>query len=454
MKDNQDQITCTTMDESKTNPLQSFFMDRRLLLDAEEERERPPSSKIFALITTKRHPQLPLAIHNYSSRSACLRQEWDELSLAARSLVTETTTGKVVSRSMPKFFNFHEKFAYKPTGREYAFIVEEKVDGSLISLFWYNRQWIFISRSSFSSIHADSARRILGDKYPGVLNELDKEMTYVFELIDPKLPIKVVYTQEALVLLSIISKDGKEPPYDFDWTKLPFKRPRHHPTNIVNPRELSKLDIRNEEGFVVKFWATAKDRYPKRIKVKLESYLDTTGDLGIQLESSLPSKWKAPPLNFIPPSNAHILDVYTSRRLKIQSFKESSISSIMAKEKAAYLRGLEAVADDYGGISWIETIGRIWDRIDAIFSIQEDELRLTLENLQREGYKPDAGNFKTAKKSRFEQRIRRNDIDKSLRDLLIAWYAKESMSQHVGVFLKNIEIPKDLREATEVIKCI
>ncbi|KDR67705.1 hypothetical protein GALMADRAFT_146983 [Galerina marginata CBS 339.88] len=432
------------------SPLRSLTIDRALLKDCTIQRARPPNGKVYSLISTKLHPTLPLAIHNYTNKSASSRLDWDDLGLAARSLVTETTTGNVVSRSLPKFFNYHEKFAYKPTGDEHAFAIEEKVDGSLISLFWYRDQWMMVSRSAFESIHAVAARRILDKNYPGSLDRLDKELTYVFELIDPNMPIKVVYNKEDLVILSVVSKDGKEPPNDFDWTTLPFSRPRFHVAPRVTPKELSKLNLDNEEGFVVKFWSTAEDRYPKRIKVKFESYLDESQGLAStkskkSKSSSVLSAPDGPSIlsSLLPPSNARILEVYTSQRRKIQHFKPAAVSSIMQRHKENYLQSLEEIADDYGGAPWQEMIEKTWDRINAIFVLQEGELNDVVKSLQREGHKQNAKS-ETAKDA-FAKRIKKNDVDQGFRDVLMSWFVYEPVVKQVGYFIQNMEIPADLR---------
>ncbi|KAF8966265.1 RNA ligase-domain-containing protein [Flammula alnicola] len=400
------------------NPLRSLTIDPDLLVDYAKKRQRPPNQKAFALITTKTHPTLSLAIHNYIGRTF-VRQVWDDLLVAARTLVTETTTGAVVSRSFSKFFNYDEKLAYKPTGNEYAFMIEEKIDGSIISLFWYQNQWMMVSRSSFDSPHTTAARSILDQKYPRILDSLDKDKTYVFELVDLGMPIKVVYKKNDLVLLSIVSKDGQEPPHNFDWTTFPFPRPRVHVAPTVAPTALSKLNLENEEGFVVKFWLSPGDRYPQRIKVKFESYLQGVGSSVTQSTSKLSIKTATSP-----PSHAKILETYLEGRLKIHHFKAALISDKMEAHKKEYLRSLENVADDYGGEAWLGVIENTWNRIHALVSLQEADWTQTTTSLEREGYKQDRAKVvSTAAKQGFERRIKRADMDKSYRNALLAWFA-------------------------------
>lgn len=121
------------------------------------------------------HPTLPLTIWNYS-QSTQFEQHWDEITLQCRGLVTENETGKVVARPFRKFFNMEE---LKHTATK-EFDVFEKMDGSLIIVFNYKNSWVVASRASFTSEQALKAKE-LSFKYP--LNSLDKNKTYIFEII-------------------------------------------------------------------------------------------------------------------------------------------------------------------------------------------------------------------------------------------------------------------------------
>ena len=120
------------------------------------------------------HPTLPLTIWNYS-QSTQYEGKWDEITLMCRGLVTDDN-GNIVARPFKKFFNLEEN-KHTPTSE---FEVYEKMDGSCIICFYYNNEWIFCSRGSFTSEQAEMAE-ILSKKYP--IELLDKSKTYVFEII-------------------------------------------------------------------------------------------------------------------------------------------------------------------------------------------------------------------------------------------------------------------------------
>jgi RNA ligase len=429
---------------SYLDPRRSLVIDPAQLKDYAEICPRPPNQKVCALITTKYHPTLPLAIHNYTYE-AFMRSKVDDMTVAARSLITESNSGQVISRSFPKFFNHHEKQAYKPTGDEHAFVIEEKVDGSIISLFYYNNEWMMASRSAFENQHTISARRILDKLYPNILATLDKSKTYVFELVDPRMPIRVIYQKEDLVLLAIFAKDGQEPPYNFDWSTFPFARPKIHNASEVSPKKLSQMNWRNEEGFVVKFWLTPGDRYPQRIKVKFESYLQLPPPAPVIKTSKTSHQTTFPPATY-PPSNSGILQIYKDNRSKIHHFDAPAIAAKMDTLRQAYLASLQKIADDYGGEAWLIRVENVWKRIDVLFTLQEDDWRRILVILRREGYKPGQGR-KSPKsfKQNFDRRILRSDIGSQFRAALVAWYVGDLPIKQVALVLQSIEIPVDLR---------
>ncbi|KAF5371440.1 hypothetical protein D9757_009984 [Collybiopsis confluens] len=66
----------------------------------------------LTLLKSSPHPSLPISIINYTNDTEWHRQ-WDDLTMAARVLVIEPSTGTVVSRAFSKFFNWDERDAYR-----------------------------------------------------------------------------------------------------------------------------------------------------------------------------------------------------------------------------------------------------------------------------------------------------------------------------------------------------
>jgi len=511
-------MSATAENLTLPNPLRSTYIPLVLLTDNAEERIRDSTTfEPFAFITTKQHATLPLSIHNYNHRSfwsssplssfsttiqqqvvdsqAVLSDENEAslaLTLASRSLITEGSTGRVVSRSFVKFFNHDEKLSYQPTGNEHAYEIQEKVDGSIISLFWYEPQipsgssqlqsrgqWIVASRSSFASPHTESARNILNTRFPSLVSDtqessLDRTKTYVFELVDSRMPIKIHYQYHSdLVLLAIIGNDGSET--RLNDTGLPFRRPRiwkldelipgENGTAVTAPnlKQLNKLHRANEEGFVITFWRTQDDVYPQRVKVKLEDYLKLchrpgpanreggkTVDYSSRKSLRHLSNSSTKPLMSLngPPSPHALVNIYTAYRVSIPSFfKIDACMSSVCQRLIEAIRCLN-VSDDYGGEAWLTKITKTWDRIHALFSIHEIDWKEWVRKLEQEGYKsrPLGKNATTMKD--FDMRIGR--MDRSLIPSLKAWFEGQNVKEIVRLVVESVEVPNDLK-STEVI---
>lgn len=431
---------------TETDPRTSSHMDPKLLIsyaqysdlrnDSRSSYSQPRASN-KPLIKTTLHPTLPLAIHNYTEE-VLFRDAWDPLTLSTRTLVTETTTGAVVSRSFSKFFNYHEKYAYKPTGREFKVVVEEKLDGSIASLFWYAGQWMVISKAQFDGQHVEMARDILSQGHPQVTDTLDKEKTYVFEIIHPDNPIGVWYGYRDLVLLSVFNKDGAEPPWDFDWSIYPFRRPKiisveEGVNNLAALKELGKKR-QNEEGFVVKFWVKEGDARPERVKVKFEWYLDL-----------MKSKTRVSP--------SGIVEVYINRRTAIHEMDdEEDIKRQMREAKDAHIEFLRRIADDFGGEAWIQQIRDIWDHADEYFAEREAAFRTVKAVMRKEGWSDKVGTNDREVKSLFAKRIAEPDVEKDLRPALFAWLAGASVEKQISGFYQRLQVPKELKSIEALSK--
>ena len=116
----------------------------------------------------QKHPTKDLWILNYS-KTCTYAGEWDEVTLAARGLVVDKDAN-IVARPFIKFFNKEELEQREvlinnplidkiPT--DLPFETFDKMDGSLGILFWYDGEWIFASRGSFTSAQAFEGKEIL-----------------------------------------------------------------------------------------------------------------------------------------------------------------------------------------------------------------------------------------------------------------------------------------------------
>ena len=208
------------------------------------------------------HPTLPLTIWNYSQTTQ-YECKWDEVTMMCRGLVTDEM-GNIVARPFKKFFNMEEG-KHTPTSE---FDVYEKMDGSLIIIFWYDGGWVVASRGSFTSEQALAAERIFFD-------ELDHNfsigITYLFEFTAPWNRIVVDYGEKPnLTLLGVIRTESCD---EASWDVLKGIADGAN-CDVVKKYDgindystLKGMIGNNAEGFVIRF------SNGDRMKIKGEEYL-------------------------------------------------------------------------------------------------------------------------------------------------------------------------------------
>lgn len=143
----------------------------------------------------------------------------DSLACECRSLLLSPDGLSVFSRSFPRFFNYGEmpgKFDFSGTQ------VFEKIDGSLCVLYFHpaREKWEFRTRrTAFGEYKVDGANVTFGNlaaKAAKTLDfpNLDKNFSYVFELVSPESKIITPYNECALYYLaSFDNRDGSEQEY-------------------------------------------------------------------------------------------------------------------------------------------------------------------------------------------------------------------------------------------------
>ena len=208
------------------------------------------------------HPTLPLTIWNYSQTTQ-YEGKWDAVTMMCRGLVTDTE-GNIMARPFKKFFNMEEG-KHTPTSE---FDVYEKMDGSLIIVFWYDGGWVIASRGSFTSEQAIGASKIFFD-------ELDHNfsigITYLFEFTAPWNRIVVDYGEKPnLTLLGAIRTDDET---EATWEQLKMIGDGAN-CDVVKKYDgisdystLKGMIGNNAEGFVIRF------SNGDRMKIKGEEYL-------------------------------------------------------------------------------------------------------------------------------------------------------------------------------------
>jgi RNA ligase len=204
-----------------------------------------------------------LALYCYTE--ACTyEKKWDPITLLARGLILDIVEKKVVATPFPKFFNFGEVSDHLPNE---PFEVFEKMDGSLIIIFFHNGKWRCATKGSFKSDQAQWAQQVLA--YSDICS-LEPGTTYLAEAIYPENRIVVHYSMAGLVLLGAYTAWGTELDYKelqyfseaLNWNIVE----RHSHSSLDELLKIAKALPPTREGFVIRFNSGL------RIKIKGDEY--------------------------------------------------------------------------------------------------------------------------------------------------------------------------------------
>lgn len=205
-----------------------------------------------------------LVLYNYTDKCT-YEKKWSKHTINSRGTIYEKSTGKVVCRAFPKFFNFSELTTTEQRSvlKQTDFQVLTKEDGSMGVVYFYNNKWNVSTRGSFSSNQALKATEML-PKYD--INKLNKNNTYIVEIIYPENRIILNYgDKEELILLACFEvKTGKEVEID----SSVFPQVDINKFNSIEEviKTIETMDS-SKEGFVVRL------KNGNRFKLKTPEYL-------------------------------------------------------------------------------------------------------------------------------------------------------------------------------------
>lgn len=221
-------------------------------------------------ITVKRDGQYILLLYNQLSSDMSL-QEVQE----SRGSIFKYEKGEwiYVCRPFDKFFNYGEAHAARIDWKSAC--VTEKVDGSLMKLWYDDYKWNLSTNGMIDAFKAkvgdDLSFGLLFEKAVGAriedfAKDLDKDYTYLFELTSPFTQVIISYELKVWYLGCRNTKTGIE---IFDQLYIPntylpkiFKL-----SNFNDVLKVVTAMSKDEEGVVV------KDKFNNRIKVKSPEYL-------------------------------------------------------------------------------------------------------------------------------------------------------------------------------------
>lgn len=203
-------------------------------------------------ININEHPNgLGYKILNYSPMCQ-IEKVWNDTTTKCRGLIIDNDYN-IIAKPFKKFFNYEEYDDKSIIPNDLDFEVFEKLDGSLGIMYWIGDTPFISTRGSFTSDQALHATHLLHTRYRNIWNKLDRNYTYLFEIIYPDDLHVVTYKNvNNIFLIGVLSlNDDSEDNID-NWSHIFNVTKRYNGVkDWLTIRELFNGD--NREGFVVKF---------------------------------------------------------------------------------------------------------------------------------------------------------------------------------------------------------
>ena len=220
------------------------------------------------------HPTLPILLLKYDQIES---PKTHPIVKECRTLILEKNTYQVVSRAFPRFFNLGEDPKGEKEFNWENFVVQEKIDGSKINLFYYGGDWHISTSGSFGFGEILDTGKTWRDFFFGVLNPimittLSKDYTYVFEFCSPHTKVVKYYSTPQLFLLGVFHNETGQELHLEDckcqakWLRVGFPQtyPFSSAQQCIESLESTEATF---EGYVL------VDDKKNRIKLKSKSYL-------------------------------------------------------------------------------------------------------------------------------------------------------------------------------------
>ena len=197
------------------------------------------------------HNELPLLVFNYTPKTQFEKAFGDYPVLRlCRGLVLDTS-GNIVLRPYEKFFNYSEHAKSELPIGDNNFVIETKLDGSLLIVGRFMDTVVYSTRGSFYSDQALMGAKLFKELYHE--DWIEPGYTYLFELIGPSNRIVNQYAEDTLVLHGVLNTaNGLDVEVDKPFQKVPSHEVHGAVFGDELYEKLVSLNIPNEEGFVLK----------------------------------------------------------------------------------------------------------------------------------------------------------------------------------------------------------
>jgi T4 RnlA family RNA ligase len=236
--------------------------------------ETPASIEGMTFVKSKRHPKYPnLVMFKYDMINSPMN---NPLVQECRGIILdEAKNWEVVARPFDKFFNYGEGHAAEIDWSTAK--VQEKLDGSLMIMYWHDGMWQIASSglpdaggaiNNYTTTFAELFWKTWNDNGYELPDYSYQNFTFMFEMMTPYNRVVVPHKECKLTLIGIRHKDGHEMPVDaFAGQDWPYVKafPLQTMEDVV--ASFDKFDGIDQEGYVV------VDGNYNRVKVKHPGYV-------------------------------------------------------------------------------------------------------------------------------------------------------------------------------------
>lgn len=245
-----------------------------LLQNALRNGETPVSIELATSVKSKRHPKWPnLVMFKYDMINSPMA---NPLVQECRGIILdESKNWEIVARPFDKFFNDGEGHAAQIDWSTAK--VQEKLDGSLMIMYWYDGTWQIASSGTPDAggainNYTITFRDLFWETWRAERYELPdpsyKNLTFMFEMMTPYNRVVVPHRTASIVLIGVRGLDGQEYPVS-NFYGLDYSIVREFNINTMENlvKTFDQFDGIDQEGYVV------VDGAFNRVKVKHPGYV-------------------------------------------------------------------------------------------------------------------------------------------------------------------------------------
>jgi len=217
-------------------------------------------------IRANKHPKFDLTIYNYTNK-AQYDWHWTPETRLCRGLIVDSNRN-IIARPFQKFFSVDQLNQMGESLPSEPFEVFDKVDGSLGILYWWDDNPYIATRGGFDNDQSIFATNLLRQRYKDSIHRLNKNLTYLFEIVYPENRIVVDYhgLRDIFLLGAVETSTGKDislsnlDTLDFRVTESIQVSDKANPLNVIS------LIEKNKEGVVIRYQSGF------RVKIKTDEY--------------------------------------------------------------------------------------------------------------------------------------------------------------------------------------